>query len=114
MRVSGFDKALSNLSKLQQNAQALDGEHTVTLAELFPPSFVSTHTEFPDIQTMADVSGLFESGDEEPRAEQAQQALHSQAWNDFVAQHTEFSDWRAMQRAAIVERTRPQLFKGLK
>ena len=112
MKITGLDKAQSNLSKLRRNAEALGSKHNVSLAELFPPTFMVKHSEFGDLQAMVDASGFFD-GLTEADGERIAEIFRGQPWSSFVGQRTRFSGWEEMQRQAVVERVRQGLIKGL-
>ena len=113
MRITGIDKAMKNLATLQRNAQELHGEHRVTLEDLYPPSFMAKYTVYTTIENMIHASGVLADIDERDEAG-AREALHDQAWSDFVNRHTRFSSGEEMRRAAGREHVRGRLFKGLR
>lgn len=49
---SNFDQVTKRLNDLSRRAEDLDGEHTVQLAELMPPEFVSSCSSFPNLEEM--------------------------------------------------------------
>ena len=112
VRITGIDKAMKNLATLQRNAQELHGEHGVPLDDLYTPSFMAQYTEYTTIEEMIHASDVLADIDEQDEAG-AREALHGQAWSDFVNRHTRFSSWEEMLRAAGREHVRGRLFKGL-
>lgn len=83
---------MSNLGEMARRARALDGKmQNVPLRELFPPEFMAKHTEFKTLEAMFDKGGLLQREEEDVKSE-----LDSPEWNEFVARHTKFADWREM------------------
>ena len=80
--------------RLRQLAEA---EH-VDFAELFPPAFMERHTAYAALEDMLEASGLLGH-----TAAEAAATLHSEGWDTFVSQTTEFESWDEMQRAAAAE-----------
>ena len=113
MRITGLDKVMKNLSALQRNARELDGEHRVSLGDLYPPAFMAKYTDYTTIDDMIHESGVLAEIDDRDEAG-AREALHGQAWNDFVSQHTRFSSGEEMLRVAGREHVEARLFSGLR
>ena len=102
-RIEGLDRLQRKLKDLGRKAQALDGEHRVSVAELFPPDFMARHTDFQNAQEMFDKSGFeIESKEDFERITDAQ-------WDSFIRPKTRFSSWKDMLTAATGEWTSKKL-----
>jgi hypothetical protein len=88
--ISGLDAVRRSLDELRHRAEAISGEHEVSISELFPPDFMSAHTEFDSLQGMFSASGF--------RVETAEdfERIPDDQWDSFVQSHTEFGDWAEM------------------
>jgi hypothetical protein len=82
---SGFRRIKGNLSKLS-------GQHKVSETELFPDSFVSANTQFLTLHALKQASGAHTIED-----------TQTEQFSDFIAEHTRFSNWPEMLKAAYVE-----------
>ncbi|WP_416841204.1 hypothetical protein [Haloferax sp. DFSO52] len=71
----------------------LGGE--VTLADLFPPTWVESHTDSTSIDRFVDDSE-FEVSDQE-----SFESIPTHKWDRYVDSHTEFDDWQSMLSAAV-------------
>ena len=95
--MSGFDGLERKLNRLAENAEALDGEHTVPLTELCPPAFMAKHTEFSTLEELFKASG-FTVGTSEDF-----EVIPDEEWDAFIASVTGFPDWRTMLEKAAVD-----------
>jgi hypothetical protein len=98
MKTKGFDEFKNKLKQLQNNAQSISGENKVPLPELMPDSFVRKYTNFQTLQEMIDASGIEQS-----------EEMHGEAFSEFIATQTRFSDWNEMTKAAGAEWMRRKL-----
>jgi len=97
LKVEGFDKVAKGLQDLRRKAEALGGENSVSLAELFPPSFMRSRTDFQTIDEMVDAS------DFQVESAEDLDSIPEDEWDRFVADRTEFESWKDMQGAAVEE-----------
>lgn len=97
LKMSGFDELERRLTRLSENAQAMDGEHAVPLTELCPPFFMAAHTEFDTVEAMFESSGFMVETKEEL------EAIPDEEWDAFISRVTEFSDWKRMQEKAAAD-----------
>ena len=110
IEIEGLDQLQRRFAEMGRHAAALDGvQQRVSFDDLFPPAFLTEHTEFETLQAMVDPSGLFESVAEGDVAG----VFGGAEWSEFVACRTVFSDWHEMQLEAFGERTFRQLTDGL-
>jgi len=98
IKITGLDEIQRKLERLRRNAQELDGTHEVPFTELFPDDFMRRNTQFQTMQQMLDASGI-----DKP------EEIQGEAWSQFVADHSQFSDWQDMQKAAFTEYVRRKL-----
>ena len=85
------------LQQLAENAEAMDGEHSVPLTELCPPPFMARNTDFATIEEMFEASGFTVETPEDFAA------IPDAEWDAFIASRTRFSDWRSMQERAAAD-----------
>ncbi|GJG89618.1 hypothetical protein tb265_47990 [Gemmatimonadetes bacterium T265] len=98
-----FDDALRQLRDVQRRAEQLNGEHQVTLPELFPDEFMLRNTEFPSIGAMLEASGYKVDSSEDFAA------IPEADWDTFIASRTRFASWEEMKRTAATAWTRQRL-----
>ncbi len=101
--MNGFDDLAKHLDDLAQRAQDLDGQHSVPVAELMPPEFVSKCSSFGTIDA------LFEASPFKIESAEDFAAIPDDDWDAFIAQSTSFKSWEEMQEAAATEWTTKQL-----
>lgn len=93
--VFGFDEVRRTLDNLRRGAEALEGEHSIPLTELFPVDFLRKHTEFESLEDMFQASGFMVESREDF------EKIPDDEWDDFVRSHTRFSSWKEMRDAAL-------------
>ena len=107
--LKGLDQLQRKLKDFERKAQAVDGKHQIPLSDLFPSSFLRTHTRFSslsDLEEKARERG-FSLGSQEDLDN-----LPADQWDAFVAEYTHFASWKDMLGKGAVEWTARQL--GLK
>jgi hypothetical protein len=92
-----FEDALRKLRNIQRKAEQLDGDHAVSLTELFPDDFMLRNTEFPSIDSMFEASGFKVSSGEDFAA------IPDEEWDTFVHERTRFASWDELKSAAVQE-----------
>lgn len=90
MKIKGLDELSKKLDSLAKNAEALNGQQTVSVVELLTPAFVSTHTRFSDANEMFEASGFNIETPEDFKA------IPDEAWNGFIRSVSSFENWQAM------------------
>ena len=85
---SGFDE-------LEKKLEEIGGSNQVSFGELFPDSFISTHTDFETIEE------LFEESDYEVESEEDFEQIPDEEWDEFIANNTVFSNWKDMMQKAF-------------
>jgi hypothetical protein len=88
----------SGLDKLRKRLKEASKPESVSLTELMPDSFIKAYTEYETLQAMFDAGGV-ESAD----------YLQTDEWNEFVAAHTQFTDWSDMLKKAGALRLKNKL-----
>ena len=96
--MSSSDDRSSALGDFKEKLRRLAEDEHVDFAELFPPDFMMRHTAYAALEDMLEASGLLARTPED-----AVTTLHSEGWDTFVSQATEFESWPEMQRAAAAE-----------
>jgi hypothetical protein len=92
-----IEDALQKLRDLQSKAEELDGQHSVSLSELFPDEFMLRNTEFPSVDSMFEASGFKVESSEDFAA------IPDDEWDSFVQERTRFTSWDEMKNAAVKE-----------
>jgi hypothetical protein len=93
----------SGLDRLQRRLEALTEPHSVPLTEILTTSFLRRYTDFSSADEMFERSGFkVESPDDFENIPDAE-------WDQFITQHTRFSNWSDMLQAAGTEYVKHQL-----
>jgi hypothetical protein len=82
----------SGLDDFMRKTREFASRSEFTLTELFSDGFISQKTDFKTLQEMVDAGGINKSED-----------LDSEAWSQFVADHSQFAGWDDMRFAAYAE-----------
>ncbi|WDL98492.1 hypothetical protein [Alicyclobacillus sp. ALC3] len=90
IRVDGLDDMRRELDDLSRKAQQLDGEQTVSFAELFPPEFVQRHSALNNMQELVEKSGFPIETQEDFTS------IPNEKWDEYIRASTDFSDWETM------------------
>ncbi len=91
----GFKELEKRLDKMSREAKKLDGEHSVNLTELFPESFMSTHTHSSSIEEfLLDLGVSDQSTFEE---------LPHEDLDAKVKAETDFDSWNKMYEAGTAQ-----------
>lgn len=93
----GVNDLEREINDLERNAEATGGTPDIPLTELFPINFLTKYTDFSSLEDMVQTSGFAIASREDV------QHIPKSAWNDFIARHTQFSNWEQMQQSAAVE-----------
>ena len=90
MAMGSLNDLSKKLQKITNNARALNGKHSVPLGELMPPSFVSRHTRFENIDALFDAGGF--------KADTADEfaAIPDDKLGEFIKANSKFSSWEEM------------------
>ena len=107
MRMDGFDEVMRSLKRLEENARALDGKHSVPLGELFPPEFMRRHTQVASFEALMKAGG-FEGTSEEDFA-----AIPDSEWEAVIRSNTSFDSWDDMKNRAGAEYVKRRLTDGV-
>lgn len=91
VEIRGFE---GEIDRLAERLDAVDGEATVCVAELFPGGFMETHTDFESIHQFFDASPwTIDAGRDVT-------SLPAAELDAYVSDHTGFKTWDAMLAAA--------------
>ncbi len=88
----------SGLKKLQQNIDALSGQHEVKLADLLTDNFVRKHSDFQTLQALIDASGIKNT-----------ENIGNESFSMFVSINTNFDSWEEMVKVATAEYVKRKL-----
>ena len=98
-----IDDLVDDLEELGDRAEKLDGENKIPLSELFNPSFMKEYTDFESLE------GFFEESPWTVESEEDLDEISDGPFNEYVAEHTVFSDQDEMMKKAGEEWTTDQL-----
>lgn len=90
-KMDGFDELEKKLSQLEQNAKELDGQNDASFADLFNPNFITTYTNFNNLNEM------FEKSPFTVKSEEDFLAIPDDEWEKYVQETTSFGSWEEMQ-----------------
>lgn len=82
----------SGLDDFMRKTREFASRTDFSLTELFSDEFISQKTDFKTLQEMIDAGGIKKSED-----------LGSEAWSQFVADHSQFPGWDDMRFHAYAE-----------
>lgn len=91
VEIRGFEE---EIDRLEEQLDAVDGEATVSVAELFPDGFMQTHTDFETIHAFFGKSPWTI----DPEADFP--SLPADELDEYVNAHSGFKTWDAMLAAA--------------
>jgi len=98
-----IDDTIDGIEELQANIEDIDGENQVSVTELFPPKFMSKHTESGDFEEFVEDSPWAVESEEDF------EAIPEDEWDDYVRESTTFDGWEEMQKSASGEWAKRQL-----
>ena len=99
----GFDDLADDLEELGDRAEELAGENEVPLNELFNPSFMREYTDFESLEES------FEESSWTVETEEDLDEIPDGPFNEYVNEHTMFSNHDEMMSKAVDEWTADQL-----
>jgi sugar/nucleoside kinase (ribokinase family) len=94
---------IDDLEELAERAEELDGENEVPLTELFNPSFMRKYTDFESLEEFLEESPWVVESEEDL------DEIPDSPFNEYVKEHTVFSDQDEMMNKAGEEWTADQL-----
>jgi hypothetical protein len=95
--IKGLQEFQKKLHDLSERAKKLDGQHFVSLSELFNESFLLKYTNFKSIADM------FEKGGFKVENQDDLKAIPDDKWDAFIRSNTQFQNWKEMQQKAVLE-----------
>lgn len=104
-KIEGLDELSNQLEKLSQNAKELDGEHQVSLSELFDKNFMSKYTNFLTFDE------LLEAGNFIVNCQEDFESIPEDELDEHIKLVTKFSSWEEMQGDAAEIWIEKELFK---
>lgn len=100
-----FSPLLKRLNDIEQNAKELNGEHTLSGAELFTPSFMRKHSNTSTIGDFLSPLGI--SGNSESELDN----IPDEELDSLVRKQSDFSSWDDMKSSAVHDYLEKQLFR---
>ncbi|MFJ3483831.1 hypothetical protein ACIPL1_10685 [Pseudomonas sp. NPDC090202] len=98
---------LSDLKRISENAQALDGTTPVLFLEIMSPEFISSVSRFDSFDSFAKGAGYTVVTDDDLKA------IPDEPWDEFIRSETSFENWTEMQKAGGAEYLKRKLFAGI-
>jgi hypothetical protein len=95
MELRGFDELRRKLKKLARAAEKLDGEHQVSLDQMFHPLFMLENTSFGSIEEFLEASPFTIKSQEDF------DSLDESILDGYVRDKTRFQSWEEMKQAAV-------------
>lgn len=95
VKLEGFDELRNTLNQLAQNAQELEGQHKLSLTQLFNADFMSKYTSLSSFQELLDNSGFTTETIEDSIKNPNEQ------WDSYINQVTQFGNWSDMEDKAV-------------
>lgn len=102
-KIEGLDNLMRHLDDLKRAAEELDGEHQISLNEMFPDFFMLRYTNFSTIDEMFNKSGFGIETQEDL------ENLPEIEWGQFISGNTQFESWEEMKQTAAKEWTQRKL-----
>jgi len=93
----------TSIDEAHQRAQALDGTHSLSAEELFPPAFMQEHTSFDDVEAFLVEGGV------NPERDGNWDELADEGLDKHVRETTDFDAWAEMKDTAAEAWARRQL-----
>jgi hypothetical protein len=97
IELRGFDELRRKISRLAQAAEKLDGEHQVTLDQMFHPLFMLENTSYGSIEE------FFEASPFAVKSQEDFEAIDESAFDGYVRDKTRFQSWDEMKQVAVEE-----------
>ena len=97
VEISGFEDFADELDELQERVETIDRKNAVSIAELFPPDFMQTYSEFDSLQE------FFEESPWTVEGEADFGAIPEDPFDAYVNDYTGFDSWETMLSAAARE-----------
>lgn len=95
IEIEGLDELEDALDEMLGDALKLGETNEIPFTELFPPDFMRLYSDFDNIEH------FFEASPWEVESQQDFHEIPQEAFDDYVANHTDFPDWETMQETAF-------------
>lgn len=91
---NGFDDLSKKLGDIAKNAEALSGEHSIPMSELFHPDFMKKNSKFDSFDDFSN-SSPFDFSELEN--------IDENELDQYISSNTSFSSWQDMKSTAAKE-----------
>lgn len=88
--IGDFSELESNLEKLAERAERLEGEHDLPLEVLFTPEFLDAHSDFTDVED------FFDNSSWDPETTEELEEIPDEELDEYVYEHTSFNNLNSM------------------
>lgn len=85
-----MDTFQSELKKLQNNLEKLEGTRSVALDDILSPDFMSRFTNFSSFDELIEKSGY------PVEVQEDFERIPDKEWDEFISANTQFSSWQDM------------------
>lgn len=92
--IPGLEKGMEKLEDVAEKAKEIDGENNIPFDELRSLNFMQKNTKFDSIRQMIE-NNSFNVDSMESFAK-----IPDDQWDNFVAENTNFDNWKEMQMTA--------------
>ncbi len=94
VEIKGLKEVQQKLNDLSRRASELDGQHSVPIADLLTPAFISKCSSYKSADELFDASGF------KVKTQEDFAAIPDDAWDDFIRKNTAYGNWQEMLQAA--------------
>lgn len=105
-KITGLEEFQRELDQLRRNAEAIHGQHDVSMGDLFPPAFMRQHSSVADFET------FFRDGGLDTSSKEAFEAIPVPRLDEAVKKLTRFTTWEEMKKAGAADWAKRRLFDG--
>ncbi len=103
IELKGFKELEKNFKDLRRKTQEINDTNNVHFSELFPSSFLISHSKFSSIDE------LFSSSSFKISSQDDFEKIPQNELDNFIRNNTDFNDWEEMLNAAFSDWTEKKL-----
>lgn len=103
IEVKGLKEVQRKLDDLSRRAKKLDGQHSIPMADLLTPTFISKCSRYNSVEELFNASGF------SVKTQEDFSAIPNDEWDEFIGKNTTYGNWQEMLSAAGAEWARKEL-----
>lgn len=103
LEIKGLKEVQQKLNDLSRRASELDGQHSIPIADLLTPAFISKCSRYKSTDELFDASGF------NVKTQEDFAAIPDDGWDDFIRKSTTYGSWQEMLQAAGAEWMKKEL-----